>query len=165
MNVLCYWECILWSLRCGMVGFGWRCVESIVECDQRQIIVSKSVIPQTPDLVSGKVCIADYSHHMCTNSHLTLQCVWAKLHGSNGVEEKIDGLQEDEGIDEGGFLFQEDRCETWASTSFPNHEMPVLHKSLIQQWIHWCIMKQLQGTPSSRTFLHILHPLETKKGL
>ena len=60
----------------------------------------------------------------------------SKLHGSNGVEEKIDGLQEDEGIDEGGFLFQEDRCETWASTSFPNHEMPVLHKSLIQQWIH-----------------------------
>ena len=45
------------------IRFGWRCVERIVTHDRRQSIVSK-YDTHTLELVWGKVCIVDYSHHL-----------------------------------------------------------------------------------------------------
>ena len=44
-------------------GFGRRCVESMVEYDQRQSIISMCDT-QTLELVEGKVCMVDHSHHL-----------------------------------------------------------------------------------------------------
>ena len=67
------------SAHCGCernlckIGHGRRYVESMVEHDQRQSIVSKCDT-QTLELVLGKVCIVDYSHHLCPNdmSHIVV---------------------------------------------------------------------------------------------
>ena len=48
-------------------GLGRSCVESMVEYDKRQSIVSK-YDTQTLRLVLGKVCIVDHSHHLCPNA-------------------------------------------------------------------------------------------------
>ena len=52
------------------IGLGQRCVESMVEYDQRQSIVSK-YDTQTLGLVYGKVCIVNHSHHLCPNAPIS----------------------------------------------------------------------------------------------
>ena len=50
------------------IGFSRGCLESMLECDQRHGIVLECDT-QTPELGSGKVCIIEYSHHLCSNAH------------------------------------------------------------------------------------------------
>ena len=45
---------------CAPIGFGQRCVESVVEHDQRQSTISKCDT-QTPELVLSKLCDRDHS--------------------------------------------------------------------------------------------------------
>ena len=49
------------------IGLGQRCVESMVEYDQRQSIVSK-YDTQNLKLVYGKACIVYYSNPLCNNT-------------------------------------------------------------------------------------------------
>ena len=44
------------------IGFGRRCVEIIIEYDQRQKGIVSKCDTQTPELASGKLCIVDHSH-------------------------------------------------------------------------------------------------------
>ena len=75
-----------------MIGFGQRYVESIVEYDQRQRIVSKNDT-QTPELVSSKVCIVYCSHHLGPNALAHIVMHVSKSHGINGLDGKQhDGL-------------------------------------------------------------------------
>ena len=59
------------------IGFVWRCVESIAECDQRQSIILKCD-NQTLELVQSKACIFNYSHHLCLKAlpHILVSVSW-----------------------------------------------------------------------------------------
>ena len=65
------------EIRFARFGFGRRCVESIVECDKKSRALYQGVIfSLTPNVVSGKVCIFDYSHRFVTQWHVSRHNVW-----------------------------------------------------------------------------------------